>query len=136
MRLVILASPKAIQAQQLEPLLYLLAPEWRMVHCQSTLELAQTLQHFQEGPVTVLAALAHAGEATSLGWLDALRYRLDLLLILPDHQPDTVRAGHALRPRFIAYADGQPRELVQVLRHLGQRGETKPTALCKEAAIG
>lgn len=41
-----------------------------------------------------------------------------IILILPDHNPDTISEGHLLRPRFVGYADGDPNDVVAVVAKL------------------
>ena len=47
-------------------------------------------------------------------WLTDTR----MVLILPDHDTDTVRRGHSLRPRYVGYADGGFADIVAVLRQM------------------
>ena len=41
-----------------------------------------------------------------------------VILILPEAEPEMVAMGHALRPRFITYNDGDFLEMASVLRQL------------------
>ena len=43
---------------------------------------------------------------------------LRLILILPDRDRDTVMSAHALRPRFLTYADGNLDDIAAVLRKM------------------
>jgi hypothetical protein len=41
-----------------------------------------------------------------------------LVLVLPDREPGTVALAHRLRPRFVAYADGDPGVLAAVVHKM------------------
>jgi hypothetical protein len=43
---------------------------------------------------------------------------LRLVLVLPDREDETIAMAHKLRPRFIAYADGDYSDLTQVLHKM------------------
>jgi hypothetical protein len=64
-----------------------------------------------------------------------LRHKLELVLILPDDGPQTIHDAHLPQPRHIAHANGDLRELVQVLEHIRQREPARSTLTTKEAAI-
>jgi hypothetical protein len=40
------------------------------------------------------------------------------ILILPDSNPETVARGHAIRPRFLTFQDGDLNEVVTVLQRM------------------
>lgn len=40
------------------------------------------------------------------------------ILILPDNNPETVARGHAIRPRFLTFQDGDMNEVLTVLRRM------------------
>jgi hypothetical protein len=40
------------------------------------------------------------------------------ILILPDSNPETVARGHAVRPRFLTFQDGDLNEVVTVLQRM------------------
>jgi hypothetical protein len=43
-----------------------------------------------------------------------------IILILPDGQAETVSEGHALRPRFVSYADGDLSDVAAVVRKMAR----------------
>jgi hypothetical protein len=45
-------------------------------------------------------------------------WRIRTILILPDSSPETVACGHAIRPRFLAFQDGDLNEVVTVLQRM------------------
>lgn len=46
---------------------------------------------------------------------------LRLILILPDSERNTIAKGHLLRPRFVAYQDGNFSDVALVLRNMLRR---------------
>ncbi len=51
---------------------------------------------------------------------------MPLVLILPDQDERTLALGHALLPRFIAYADGGTSALIDVLDKMIRTAESRP----------
>jgi hypothetical protein len=118
MRLTIFASRDSQAARRL-----LNAPwvrEWagELVFCQTPGELDRALCRPYPGLTATVALVADGEEIASLGHLTELRYKLSLILVLPDREPATVRLGHSLQPRFMTYSDVDPDQISQVLERL------------------
>ena len=69
----------------------------------------------------VVAAVLLAGTQNEL--LDFmpvrdLLLRIPSILILPDHEKETITRGHTLRPRFLTYADGDLSDVGDVFRKI------------------
>jgi hypothetical protein len=45
-------------------------------------------------------------------------WNIRTILILPDSNPETVARGHAVRPRFLTFQDGDLNEVVTVLQRM------------------
>ena len=135
MRLVVFARQDSPLSRRLEQALAGLTHGWDITYCPTLGELTSALERPDHRQAMVLLVVAKGRQAESLHWLGQLRHKLKLVLILPNHDPWTVHAGHALQPRFIAYADGDLGELVQVLEHIKRRESPTPTPVAKEAAI-
>ncbi len=43
---------------------------------------------------------------------------IKIIIILPDRRPETISEAHRLYPRFISYADGDFRDIVEVAEHM------------------
>jgi hypothetical protein len=135
MRLVVFARQDSPLNQQLGRTLADLTPGWEIVFCPTQGELAAALERPDHRQATVLLVATEDRQPESLDWLGQLRHKLKLVLILPNHDPWNVHDGHALQPRFIAYADDDLRELIQVLEHIKQRESPWSTPFAKETAI-
>ncbi len=69
----------------------------------------------------VVAAVLLAGTQNEL--LDFmpvrdLLLRIPSILILPDHETETITKGHSLRPRYLTYADGDLSDVGDVFRKI------------------
>jgi hypothetical protein len=58
---------------------------------------------------------ANQGELSKLLALRYLFRDMRIVLVLPDHEPQTISAGHLLRPRFICHADGEMTDVEAVV---------------------
>jgi hypothetical protein len=70
--------------------------------------------------LSTLAVLwpASQNELLSLRKKNCLFRDMRIILILPDHQAETISEGHLFRPRFVGYADGDPNDIVAVVAKL------------------
>ena len=50
-----------------------------------------------------------------------LFWNLRIILIIPDRKTETVALGHILRPRFLGYADGNFKDVEEVLKKMLER---------------
>ena len=134
MRLVVFARRDSSLNQRLRQMLAGLTGRWEILSCSTQEELTRALMRPDDSQAIVLLVAAEGGETDSLGWLGEMRYKLKLVLILSDHDPRTIHQAHALQPRFIAYADGDLRDLVKVLEHISQREPRRSTSASQEIA--
>jgi hypothetical protein len=58
---------------------------------------------------------ANKGELSRLLALRCLFRDMRIVLVLPDHEPQTISDGHLLRPRFICHADGEMTDVEAVM---------------------
>lgn len=134
MRLMVFARQDSPLSMRLQQSLSGLTGDWQIVSCPTQQELTQALNRPGQPGETILLVAAEGRVAGSLGWLDELRHKVKLVLILTDDDPGNVHDAHLLHPRFIAYADGDLGDLVQVLDHLQQRQLRLSPLAIKEAA--
>ncbi len=69
----------------------------------------------------VVAAVLLAGTKTELMDLMPVRdllLRIPSILILPDHEKETITRGHSLRPRYLTYADGDLSDVGDVFKKI------------------
>lgn len=78
-------------------------------------------KHLREQLSLRYVIVLHAGGKKQLSALSRINELLidhKVILILPKAEPEMVAMGHALRPRFITYNDGDFLEMAAVLRQL------------------
>ena len=76
-------------------------------------------RHYTGRGATV--AVLFAADRQELAKLYSTRYLLEgfrIILVLPDANPETVSAGHRLRPRYVSYIDGGFEDVVAVLKKM------------------
>jgi hypothetical protein len=61
-------------------------------------------------------------EMVSLSYLFS---NLRIILILPDHQPETIALGHKLYPRFISFVDSHLEEVRMVLENFNTSNQSR-----------
>jgi len=69
----------------------------------------------------VVAAVLLAGtqhELLDLMPVRDLLLRIPSILILPDHETETITKGHSLRPRYLTYSDGDLSDVGDVFRKI------------------
>lgn len=115
MRLIVLVQTETPLEHFLRRELPGLAGYAEVVFCSDAHALKEALSPPRGGLDTALLA-PDLDQLKSLGWLSHLSHRVTALLVLPDHHPRTTGLGHALRPRFITYADANWQELIEVLQ--------------------
>ena len=74
-------------------------------------------------PIAILFP-ANREELARLVSLRHLLRDMQIVLILPNAQSQTISDGHALRPRFISYADGDFSDVVEVCSKMMARNVT------------
>lgn len=93
---------------------------------RSVEDLSRRLRSPSEHPDLAVLAVNHNRELAELLWLGALLEPMRIVLVLPNRDASTVAAAHNLRPRFVAYADGDPAVLRAVVLKMINSGETAP----------
>ena len=58
------------------------------------------------------------GELAALKEMRHLFHDIRTVLVLPDDLPETISNGHALRPRYISCADGNPFDIEAVVKKM------------------
>jgi len=101
----------------------------RLTACRHKTEIIHTFTDFLDAlthpmdPDTVaLALLASPEELTAIGPLREISMEIPLILVLPDSQPETIRLGHRLRPRFLGFGQNGFSEVAAVLTEVLKRG--------------
>ena len=84
-------------------------------------KLADLEKHLREQLSARYVIVLHVGgkkHLLALSKISELLMDHKVILILPEAEPEMVAMGHALRPRFITYNDGDFLEMAAVLRQL------------------
>lgn len=74
----------------------------------------QRLSRLRDAGVVAILAAESKNQLIEFRKLHDLFIELKLILVLPDHDSETVHLGHQLYPRYIGYVDGSPDDLVAV----------------------
>lgn len=123
MRLIYFAPQGNGRGAELREIVQQSLPRAELEGCEDTETLCALLSEPGAGETVTVALTRNRGELEALGLLRDLWQRHRLILLLPDHHPETVSLGHRLRPRFLGFADSDVANVGAILRHLRQRLE-------------
>lgn len=115
---LILYSSRAGTENGLQDLLQSVFPKKELEVCKTQDSLCQRLKQCFDGMAVVVLIAANRDELYDLLAFDKLLSDLRIILILPDRDKDAVRRAHALRPRFITYADGNLEDVAAVVEKM------------------
>lgn len=114
---VLLYLPPCEAADKLKHLITNCLSQESIVICHDINTFSRKLRNASSEMIGVI--LIHTnqdlGEIMLMG--DVL-WRIRTILILPDSAPETVARGHAIRPRFLTFQDGNLNEVVMVLQRM------------------
>ena len=111
-------------AQLLEPKLHSRLPEVGLEIFSSFEALNQRLFRVHDAPVIAILATDNRAQLDQFRELLELFADVRIVLILPDHEPETLRLGHRLYPRFVSYKNGNFDDLVSVVARLHDKMQT------------
>ena len=74
----------------------------------------QRLSRLRDAGVIVILAAESREQLIEFRKLRDLFIELKIILVLPDHESETVHLAHQLYPRYIGYVDAPPDDLVAV----------------------
>jgi len=115
MKLLIFASEDGEAREHLVSLASgLVQPEF-IEHFSSLEDFSRSLRRPLLGESLALIVASNKQELERLVSLNRLLRDLRLILILPDHDRDSVVMGHMLRPRFLSFSDGDLTDVAAVL---------------------
>jgi hypothetical protein len=91
--------------------------------CRSIHSLTQKLRQPKDGFFIAVLVAHNKKELSEILSLKDLFWDLRIILILPNHEMDTIAKGHKLYPRFLSYVDSDFKDVAAVLekmlKHLG-----------------
>lgn len=112
---LILYSSETEVGNRLHDLMKSAFPQKELEICKTTDTLDQRLRECFDGTAVVVLIADSRKELHDLLTFQKLLSDLRIILILPDRHKDTVRRAHALRPRFLTFADGNMDDVAAVL---------------------
>ncbi len=121
----LLDSTKLI-AQLLEPKLHSRLPEVGLEIFSSFETLQQRLSAMLDTPIIAILTTDNRDKLDQYREVLKLFGDVRIVLILPDHDPETLRLGHRLYPRFVSYKDGNFDDLVSVVARMHDKMQTFP----------
>ena len=77
--------------------------------------------HRHNGPGILILLAADAGDLALLCQDRELLVRADVILLVPDHAPDTIARAHSLRPRYLGLTECDQDKVLPVLNQLLRR---------------
>ena len=105
MKLIIFTPPLNVAARNLIRSLEHLKRTAQIQHFGDIASLAEYLRRPMGTAVICILFPANNLELRRLNNIRHLLRDMRLILILPDGKPETISDGHALRPRYVSYAD-------------------------------
>ncbi len=111
------------------------APRERVLRSLNIEAFRASLRHSLTDSIIVVALAATREELCQILLIRDLLSDVRIILILPDQDPWTIANGHALRPRFVAFVDGDLQDVAAVLTNMIARTENKPGSRDHQSTI-
>ena len=112
-------SPVADAAgKRLQRVVEALVPLEEIELCRTMEGLSATLRRPADDRTIAVLSAATSEDLTAFLALRDLLHKLRIILVLPDRGNGTVAKAHALRPRFLAYADSDFIDVAAVLNKM------------------
>lgn len=89
-----------------------------VVHSHDTRDLSREVQTAYSDKNVAVIMVAGREELAELARLGSVWDRFWTILVLPGSEPEIISMGHALRPRFVTFADGDFSDVSKVLSHI------------------
>ncbi len=96
-------------------------PARELHYCRSLEELTGLDKYLRLTEAVFVLLIANREALTEVVKLKHTLRRHDIVLVLPDSQPQTLLLGHALYPRFLTYLDGDPSHVTMFLSNMADR---------------
>ena len=102
----------------LNNLLSLLVPHCQIEFYFDTEKFVERIAKPQENESLLILIAENNKNIESLLGVKKLIQKFDTILVLPDHNPETISNGHKLHPRFLTFIDDNFSELTKFLEHI------------------
>ena len=116
----LLDSTKLI-AQLLEPKLHAHLPTVGLEIFSSIGTLQQRLSGLHEDAVIAILAARHRSQLPLFEKLHEVFVDIRMVLLLPDHAPETIRLAHQLYPRYVSFKDTNLDDLLAVVARMHEK---------------
>lgn len=93
---------------------------YKVARCRTFDTMKKRLRKPRHGLEIALVVVENIQEIASMEEIQGLVRDLRLVLVLPERNPHMVSQAHKLTPRFIAYADLGPEQIVAVLNKMAE----------------
>ncbi len=105
MNVIIYSSPTNDAGDKLKQVATIQASDLKVEFYHSILELSHRLHKPLKGDNVGIFFPSDFSDLLNLLSIQDLFRNIRIILVLPDREENTISAGHALRPRFLSYAD-------------------------------
>lgn len=93
---------------------------YKVARCRTFKTMEKRLRKPRHGLEIALVVVENIQDIASIEEIQGIMRDLRLLLVLPERHPHMVSQAHRLAPRFIAYADLGPEQIVAVLKKMAE----------------
>lgn len=124
--MIFLLDSTKLVAQLLEPKLHNRLPEVGLEIFSSFETFLQRMSAMLDNPIIAILTTDNREQLDQFKEVLKLFGDVRIVLILPDHEPETLRLGHRLYPRFVSYKDGNFDDLVSVIARMHDKMQTFP----------
>jgi hypothetical protein len=120
MKLLYYNAAKGEDGPGLKDLFELYFPDEDIEVYKSIEGLAKGLRRPMDGKAVGIFRVSDIHEISYLHHMRTLLNKLNLILVLPNPDPDMVANAHKLRPRYMTYYNSDPSDLRAVIRKIGR----------------
>ncbi|MEJ2691222.1 MAG: hypothetical protein P8130_15030 [Deltaproteobacteria bacterium] len=124
--MIFLLDSTKLVAQLLEPKLHNRLPEVGLEIFSSFETFLQRMSAMLDNPIIAILTTDNREQLDQFKEVLKLFGDVRIVLILPDHETETLRLGHRLYPRFVSYKDGNFDDLVSVIARMHDKMQTFP----------
>lgn len=115
MQVLLYTKSKDSSEDSLRRILESVVPKKNIGVCQTVKDLFERLVPAPKNGTILLLSLSSKEDLIDLLPINNLLFEVRTILVLPDRNDETVALGHALRPRFLSYRDGNFMDVRAVL---------------------
>lgn len=126
MHIHLFISDHATEGHRLQALIVDKMPEVPVIQYHGIEAVGRVVPAAYDEKVVALVMVAKIEELVILARGQNLWMRSKTVLILPSNEPELVSRGHALRPVYTAFSNGDFSDVLSVISHIRSRSKRKP----------